>query len=113
MRRGEIRMVELPVGSARTVRRPAVVVSHDGANETARRLGHGVITIVPVVKRTGRLYPFQTLLPAAYTGLPEDGKAQAEQIRWVDVTDVGERVGTLPPATLMQLNEALRLHLAL
>jgi mRNA interferase MazF len=113
MRRGEIRIVELSMAPGRNVRWPAVIVSNDGANETARRLGHGVITVVPVVKRTGRIYPFQTLLPAAYTGLPEDAKAQAEQIRWVDVAAVGERVGTLPPPTLMQLNDALRLHLAL
>jgi mRNA interferase MazF len=113
-------MVELQVGpnpsggsAPQKVRRPAVIVSNDGANETARRLRHGVITIVPVIPRTGRIYPFRTLLPARWTGLPQDGKAQAEQIRWIDVADVKERVGTVPPGMLMLLNDALRLHLAL
>jgi mRNA interferase MazF len=49
----------------------------------------------------------------AGTGLAQDGKAQVEQIRWIEVADVGDRVGTLPPAVLMQLYDALRLHLAL
>jgi mRNA interferase MazF len=112
MRRGEIRMIELQVGP-RAVRRPAVIVSNDGANETARRLGRGVITVVPVAPRAGPIYPFQTLLPAAFTGLPEDGKAHADQIRWIDVADVGERVGVIPPGIVMMLNDALRLHLSL
>jgi mRNA-degrading endonuclease toxin of MazEF toxin-antitoxin module len=43
----------------------------------------------------------------------EYAKAQAEQIRWVDAADVGERVGTLPPAILLALNDAIRLHLSL
>jgi mRNA interferase MazF len=47
------------------------------------------------------------------TGLAQDAKAQAEQIRWVDAADVGERVGTLPPAILLALNDAIRLHLSL
>jgi mRNA interferase MazF len=120
MRRGDIRMVELEVAprsrggaEGQKVRRPAVIVSNDGANEMARRLGHGTVTVVPVTETTGRIYPFQSLLRAAWTGLPQDGKAQAEQIRWINVADVGERVGELPPALMVQLNDALRLHLAL
>jgi mRNA interferase MazF len=120
MRRGEIRMVELGAGSpvatgtpGQRVRRPAVIVSNDGANETARRLGHGVVTIVPVTSNVERIYPFQTHLRAAYTGLTHDSKAQAEQIRWIDVADVGERVGVVPLAVMMALGDALRLHLSL
>jgi mRNA interferase MazF len=105
-------MIELHEGP-RTVRRPAVIVSNDGANETARRLGHGVITVVPVIPRAGPIYPFQTLLAARWTGLAQDGKAQAEQICWVDVADVGERVGVIPPGIVMMLNDAMRLHLSL
>src|ERR1700723_1392211 len=104
MRRGDIRMITLHASAANAagsgsppVRRPAVIVSNDGANETARRLGHGVITVVPVTPNHERVYPFQTLLRATWTGLPQDAKAQAEQVRWVDVADVGERVGVIPP----------------
>jgi mRNA interferase MazF len=122
MRRGEIRMVQLEVGSGsgngngtqgQKIRRPAVIVSDDGANETARRLGHGVVTVVPVTLTGKPVYPFQTHLPAVWTGLARDGKAQAEQIRGIDVADVGVRVGMLPPAILITLNDALRLRLSL
>ena len=113
-------MVQLEAGSSsavgtqgQRVRHPAVIVSNDGANETARRLGHGVVTIVPVTSNVERIYPFQTLLRAAFTGLPQDSKAQAEQIRWIDVADVGERVGVVPVAVMMALGDALRLHLSL
>jgi mRNA interferase MazF len=115
VRRGEIRMVDLdPVrGSEANKTRPAVVVSNDAANATAARLGRGVITVVPVTSNSGRVYPFQVLLPAAVTGLPRDSKAQAEQVRSIAVERVGRRRGALPTALIRELDEALRIHLAL
>ena len=115
MRRGEIRLVDLaPVqGSEADKRRPAVVVSNDGANGAASRLGRGVVTVVPVTSRVDRVYPFQVLLAAAATGLVVDSKAQAEQVRSVDVGRVGERIGVMSPSLMSALDEALRLHLAL
>jgi mRNA interferase MazF len=115
MQRGEIRLVDLePVlGSEANKRRPAVIVSNDGANLAAARLGRGVITVVPVTSATDRVYPFQVLLRAADTGLHKDSKAQAEQVRAVAVERLGAKVGALPPALMAELDEALRLHLAL
>jgi len=115
MRRGEIRIVDLdPVsGSEASKRRPAVIVSNDGANRTADRLGRGVVTVVPVTSNTTRVYPFQVLLDTARTGLGWDSKAQAEQVRSVAVKRVGERVGLVTGDLLTDLDEALRLHVAL
>jgi mRNA interferase MazF len=115
MRRGEIRAVDLdPVrGSEANKRRPAVIVSNDAANLVAARLGRGVITVVPVTSNIGRLYPFQVLLPATGTGLAQDSKAQAEQIRAVAVERVGARLGTVPRAIMLEIEEAMRLHLDL
>lgn len=115
MRRGEICLVDLePVrGAEANERRPAVIVSNDGANHSAERVGRGVITVVPVTSNTARVYPFQVLLPSSESGLDRDSKAQAEQIRSIAVERVGERVGALPPELLTALDEALRLHLAL
>ena len=115
MRRGEIRLVDLePVrGAESDKRRPAVIVSNDGANLAAARLGRGVITVVPVTSATDRVYPFQVLLSAADTGLHNDSKAQAEQVRAVAVERLGARIGAVPPAVMADLDEALRLHLAL
>ena len=120
MLRGEIRLVDLEPtrGAEANKRRPAVVVSNDGANGAAARLGRGVVTVVPVTAvpvttATARVYPFQVLLRASDTGLPHDSKAQAEQVRAVAVERLGARVGVLPPALMNGLDEALRLHLAL
>ncbi|HZJ27938.1 MAG TPA: type II toxin-antitoxin system PemK/MazF family toxin [Acidimicrobiia bacterium] len=115
MQRGEICLVGLePVrGAEADKRRPAVVVSNDGANAAAQRLGRGVITVVPVTSSTARVYPFQVLLTAAETGLRTDSKAQAEQVRSVSFERVGPRIGSVPTEPLAALDEALRLHLAL
>ena len=115
MRRGEIREVDLDPGRGAEAnrRRPAVIVSNDAANLTAARLGRGVITVIPVTSNLERLYPFQVLLPARDTGLARDSKAQAEQVRSVAAERVGARLGAVPGAIMLQVDEALRLHLAL
>ena len=115
MRRGEVRLVDLePVqGSEAGKRRPAVIVSNDGANAAATRLGRGVVTVVPITSNTARVYSFQVLLPAAATGLDADSKAQAEQVRSVSVARVAAAVGLVPPPLMDQIDDALRLHLSL
>jgi len=115
MRRGEIRLVDLePVrGAEANKTRPAVIVSNDGANATAERLGRGIVTVVPVTSNIARVYPFQVLLPAVDTGLAHNSKAQAEQVRSVAVERLGRLVGAIPDELISDLDEALRLHLAL
>ena len=115
IRRGDIHSVDLDParGSEADKHRPAVVVSNDAANSTAARLGRGVITVVPVTSNVERVYPFQVLLPAAETGLGRDSKAQAEQVRSIAVERVGERLGVVPHAVMLDIDEALRLHLGL
>src|SRR4029077_2886374 len=115
MRRGEIRVVDLePIRGAEARKsRPAVIVSNDGANSTATRLGRGVVTVVPVTSNVERIYPFQVLLKAAATGLQRDSKAQAEQVRSVVVERIGKRLRVVPPSLMAQLDDALRLHLSL
>lgn len=115
MRRGEIRLLDFdPVRSSEAnKRRPAVIVSNDGATATAARLGRGVVTVVPVTSNIENVRRFQVLLPALSTGLSRDAKAQAEQVRAVAVDRLGARVGALPQMLVRELDDALRLHLAL
>jgi len=115
MLRGEIRLVDLdpPRGSEANKRRPAVVVSNDRANSVAARLGRGVVTVVPITSNTARIFPFQTLLPAAATGLRLDSKAQAEQVRSVAVERLGSVLGRVPADVMAAVDDALRLHLQL
>jgi mRNA interferase MazF len=115
MVRGEIRVVNFEptrAGKANK-RRPAVIVSNDGANAAAARLGRGVVTVVPLTSNVDRLYPFQVLLPADDVGLTRDSKAQAEQVRSVSIDRLGERIGAVPPQRMLEVDDALRVHLAL
>ncbi|MGC1206655.1 MAG: type II toxin-antitoxin system PemK/MazF family toxin [Ornithinimicrobium sp.] len=115
MRRGEIRLIDLdPVrGSAANKRRPGVIVSNDRANAAAARRGRGVITVVPVTSNIEKVYPFQALLVAAESGLRMDSKAQAEQVRSVDVQRVGPAVGRASADSMRDVDAALRIHLHL
>lgn len=58
MRRGEKRLVDLePVrGTEANKHRPAVIVSNDGANNSAQRLGHGVVTPGSCVLKSSASY---------------------------------------------------------
>jgi mRNA interferase MazF len=115
MRRGDIVAVSLDParGSEASNTRRAVVVSNDAANATASRLARGVITVVPITSNVARVHPFQVLLRADQTGLRQDSKAQAEQVRSVAVERIGNQIGRLPAAAMAELDEALRIHLAL
>jgi mRNA interferase MazF len=113
--RGEIYLVNLdPAKSGEANKqRPAVIVSNDGANSSAERTGNGVITIVPVTSNITRIHPFQVLIPADATGLNVDSKAQAEQVRSISVERLGPAIGEIPHILMEEIDEALRLHLAL
>jgi mRNA interferase MazF len=115
MLRGEVRMVDFEPtrGTEANKRRPAIIVSNNLANSAAARIGHGVVTVVPITSNVERLYPFQVLLPSGTGGLPRDSKAQAEQVRSIDAERVGTLLGTVPLQLMTALAVALRLHLAL
>lgn len=115
MRRGDVRLVDLDPtrGAEADKRRPAIIVSNDAANSTAARLGHGVVTVVPLSTNVARVHPFQVLVPAGTGGLARDSKAQAEQVRSIAAGRLGPCLGELPAPLLASLDDALRLHLAL
>jgi mRNA interferase MazF len=115
MRRGEIVVVDLGAarGSEEASRRPAIVVSSEGANRAAFNRGRGVVTVVPLTTNTARIYSFQLALPASESGLGQDSKVQVEQVRAIDVSRISRSVGQLPTALVTELDDRLRLHLAL
>ncbi len=72
-----------------------------------------MVTVVPVTSNTDQIFPFQALLPAAATGLRQDSKAQAEQVRSIAVERLGAVLGQVSADVMAQLDDALRLHLQL
>ena len=68
---------------------------------------------MPLTSNVDRIYPFQALVRAIDSALPNDSKAQAEQVRTVSMERVGPLLGRVPVATMAALDDALRIHLQL
>lgn len=69
--------------------------------------------MVPVTSNTDRIFPLQTFLPAAATGLRHDSQAQAEQVRSIAVERLRTGLGRALGDVVAHLDDALRLHLLL
>ncbi|MCO5293602.1 MAG: type II toxin-antitoxin system PemK/MazF family toxin [Homoserinimonas sp.] len=93
--------------------RPVVIVSSNAANDSANRRGRGVVTVVPVTTNVRFVYPFQVLLPTEDSGLPVPSKAQAEQVRSISTDRLIRVVSTLSTRLVLEIDDALRLHLSL
>jgi mRNA interferase MazF len=110
--RGEVWWADLPdpIGAAPGYRRPVVVVQSDAFNRS--RLA--TVTIV-VLTSNLRLVeaPGNVLLPARAAGLPRDSIANVSQILTVDRGVLTERLKRLPPTLMDQVDDGLRLALAL
>ncbi len=106
--RGELYWVDLEpsVGSEANKRRPCVIVSRDASNRVAP-----ILTVVPVTSSVSRVYPFDVYFESL---LDRPSKAQANQVRTVSKERLsGPAIGRLPPELMRELDDALRLHLAL
>lgn len=115
MRRGDVWLVDLEpvIGSESNKTRPCVLVSNDHANSRAASLARGTVTVVPVTSTLDPALAFHVLLPSESTGLHRDSKAQAEQVRSIDIRRLVHQVGHLPVALMQAVDAALRLHLDL
>ncbi len=115
LRRGQIVIVSLDptVGSEAAKTRPAVIVSNNTANSVAARTDRATVTVVPLTSNVAKVHDFQVLLPAGETGLVKDAKAQAEQVRTIAVSRISAPVGWVSADVMGELDEALRVHLAL
>lgn len=57
--------------------------------------------------------PSRCCFPEPKLGADRDSKAQAEQVRSVSVERVTHKISAVPPALMLAVDDALRLHLAL
>lgn len=89
---------------------PCLVVSNNVSNEYSP-----IVTIIPLsFTHLEKIYDFETLLPAAKTGLGQDAKISTHIVITIDKSRVvGERVGFLAKGLLQQVEKALRLQLGL
>ncbi len=112
MRRGDIYEANLnpAVGSEQAGRRPAIVVSRDAINKSSP-----VVIVVPLTgaEHCTKIYPSQVLLSAATEGLSKKSVALGEQVRAINKTRLGQRLGSLNELDLHKLDVALKIALDL
>jgi mRNA interferase MazF len=112
VQRGEVWWAELdePLGSEPGYRRPVLVVQNDAFNRSR------IATIIAIVLTSNlRLLdaPGNVLVPARASGLEKDSVANVSQVVKVDRDRLVKRVGRLETALMRDVDQGLRLALAL
>ena len=109
MRRGDIYYAALDptVGSEIQKTRPVLIISNN-ANNRAFEL----VTVLPFTSNTKKIFPFEVYLSTHETGLPKNAKLQCQQIRTIFKNQIkSPRISYISEACLMQVNNAIKLHL--
>lgn len=112
MCRGEIWWASLrtPAGSGPGYRRPVLVVQANEFNQSRIRT---VVVMVMTSNLRLAAAPGNVACRRKDTGLPKSSVANVSQIVTLDKSLLTERAGTLPSQLLQQVEEGLRLVLAL
>ena len=109
-KRGDVYLVNLDptVGSEIKKTRPAVILQNDVGNQYSRT------TIIAPVRSGGKaIYPVEVLVKSPEGGLNNDSLILLSQIRVVDKSRLGKRLGALKRQTLEPVNEAIMISLGL
>ena len=114
MKRGEVYLADLSPrsGSEQQGRRPVIIVSHDGFNQTARWRS---IIVVPLSTSgaQARRGPTAVELPDGEGGLTQTSVALCHQVTTLDRAKLIRRLGELSSLSLQQLEEGLKAALDL
>ena len=111
IRRGDLFWVDLnPTrGSEQAGRRPVVVIQNDIGNDEAP-----TVIIAPLTTKSfTKPYPINVHVPKGVAGLKEPSTILLSQIRTIDKTRLGRKIGRLPPSYLQQVNHAICISLGL
>ena len=112
VRRGEIWWAELPkpVGSGPGFRRPVLIAQADEFN---RSRIHTVVVVAITSNVTLAEAPGNVRLSKRSVGLDRESVVNVSQVVTLDKSFLTERVGRMPPAKLREVENGLRLVLAL
>ena len=114
MRRGDVYWADLHPrsGSEQRGRRPVILVSSDGFNQTSNWKS---IIVVPVSTSAAqaRRSPTVVGIPIGVAGLAKISMAVCHQVTTLDRAKLTRRIGTLPPDLMEDLGNALKAALDL
>lgn len=109
MKRGEVYWADLVPrsGSEQTGRRPVIVVSHDGFNQTPAWKS---IIVVPISTSAsqGKRGPTVVELPGGSAGLPKASFAVCHQVTTLDRAKLTRKAGSVPAELLREVEGALK-----
>lgn len=109
MKRGDVFTANLNPrsGSEQKGRRPVIIVSHDGFNQTPDWRS---IIVIPVTTSTNQSQrgPTTPFLPAGAGGLAKDSVAICHQITTIDRAKLGKALGTLTDEQLAEVEEGIK-----
>lgn len=108
MRKGDIFWADLDpvVGSEIAKTRPVLIVSNDVNNQYG-----ATITVLPVTSSTAKIYPFEVPLEPNEGGLRNMSKVKANQIRTIDKSRLGNKIGQLDSSKMKAVELAILIHL--
>lgn len=108
MKRGDIYWAVLSPrsGSEQSGRRPVIILSHDAFNQTP--VWRSIIVIpVSTSSAQARRGPTVVALSVGTAGLTVDSYAVCHQITTLDRVKLAEKIGSLPPDTIANVEQAL------
>ena len=109
MRRGEVHWAELAPrsGSEQAGRRPVIILSHDGFNQTA---GWRSIIVVPISTSSSQAMRGPTVIPipAGAGGLTRSSFAVCHQVTTLDRAKLTKKLGVLPGAVMEDVEAGLK-----
>jgi mRNA interferase MazF len=109
MKRGEVYWADLVPrsGSEQTGRRPVILVSHDGFNQTPTWRS---IIVIPISTSApqGKRGLTVVEIPGGAAGLPKASVAVCHQVTTLDRAKLTKRIGALPPEVLREVEQGLK-----
>lgn len=114
MKRGDVYWADLTPrsGSEQTGRRPVILVSSDGFNQSP---GWRSVLVVPVSTSAAqaRRGPTVVEIPGGMAGLAKASVAVCHQVTTLDRAKLSKRIGLLPPDLVENLDDGLKAALDL
>lgn len=111
IKRGDLFWVDLnpTTGSEQAGRRPILIIQNDIGNAAAP-----TVIIAPLTTKSfSKHYPVNVHVPRGIAGLKDNSTILLSQIRTIDKSRLGPRIGHLSVSYLEQVNQAIAISLGL